>query len=160
LDLDSSFGALYEREARRVLRFLRNAVEGQAQAEDICADVFSAAWKSWSRFRGSDADARAWLFRIARNHVIDAHRRTRRVRLISLDDAASATSTHGVDAGDMLDLRRALGRLGVRERSLLALRAAGLSHEEVADIHGMRPDTARVAWHRAARHLRDLMEAE
>ncbi|MFN2464297.1 MAG: RNA polymerase sigma factor [Candidatus Dormibacteria bacterium] len=158
LELDQTFENLYSREAPDVLRFLRTASDPE-HAEDLCADVFSAAWRSWPRFRGTNAQARAWVYRIARNAVVDAHRRQKRLRFVGLQPTFAATSTDG-PGGDTLDLRRALGRLGIRDRSLLALRAAGLSYEEIGNIHKLRPGAARVAWHRSARRLRDLLEAE
>src|SRR5207244_3030959 len=54
--------------------------------EDMVAETFSRAWRAWPRFRGGDAEARAWLLRIARNHAIAGWRRSRRFRLVAVPE--------------------------------------------------------------------------
>ena len=85
--LSDAFDALYSREARTVLRYLRSVVREPAVAEDICGDAFCKAWDSWPRFRGTDAEARAWMIRIARNLVIDRVRRDGRLKFEVLREA-------------------------------------------------------------------------
>lgn len=156
VDLTASFDALYEREARVVLRYLSTAVRHQSAAEDLCGDTFCKAWDAWPRFRGGDAEARAWLLRIARNLVIDRVRRDGRLKFVALEDAAAAG--HDEISADAIDLRNALSALPRAERDLIALRVAGLSHEEIAQVQGRSVDAVRKGWQRALTRVRALME--
>jgi RNA polymerase sigma-70 factor, ECF subfamily len=82
------FSQLYERTHLVVFRFVYGLHGGPAQAvEDLTAETYLRAWKSRRRFIGDEAAALGWLLQIARNLVIDAHRR-RQVRGagLSLDD--------------------------------------------------------------------------
>src|ERR1700736_6015624 len=82
----SAFLGLYDRESSTVLRYLRTASPSGLDLDDLCAETFSRAWGGWARFQGGDAEARAWLLRIARNAVIDAGRRRHGVRVVAIDD--------------------------------------------------------------------------
>jgi len=160
--LSDAFDALYSREARTVLRYLRSVVREPAVAEDICGDAFCKAWNSWPRFRGSDAEARAWVIRIARNLVIDRVRRDGRLKFEVLSEAGPVAAA--VDNTDRtaaaLDLRRAMSRLGRDDRDLLAMRVAGLSHLEIGSVQGKSEAAVKKAWQRALKQLRSELEAD
>lgn len=71
-----AFGSLYERYVARIYRYLISHVGDVAEAEDLTAQVFTAAWEGLGGYeeRGEFA---AWLFRIARNKASDFHRQRR-----------------------------------------------------------------------------------
>ena len=154
---ETLFLDLYDREATTVLRYLRTAVPA-ADVEDLCAETFSRAWGAWSRFKGGNAQARAWLLRIARNRAIDAaRRRGRQARGDRRFEAEPGPGPESLVVGRQ-QLRAALGALRQDERDLLALRAAGLSHAEIANITGRTEAATKMAWHRAAERLRPHLE--
>ncbi len=156
--LHQSFLALYEGEAAGILRYLRAAVHDQADAEDLTAETFFRAWQAWPRFRQRDVPPRAWLYRIARNLVIDRSRRHRPVTGLPEtlpDDRGDATSAVAVDR---VALARALARVPAADRGLLLLRAAGLKHAEIGQVQGRSDKAVKVAWHRAMLRLRAQLE--
>lgn len=60
-----------------VLRFvLRRCAPDQA--EDVVAETFLVAWRRVGDLPVDPGDARAWLFGIARNQLLNAHRGARR----------------------------------------------------------------------------------
>ena len=75
----AAFAELYRRYVRRVYRYLYSHVGEEAEAEDLTAQVFTAAWESRRRYQEQGAFA-AWLFRIARNKIADYFRRERAAR--------------------------------------------------------------------------------
>ncbi|HYM97616.1 MAG TPA: sigma factor [Candidatus Sulfotelmatobacter sp.] len=81
---EQSFRTLYTSEVPIVLRYLRASVANAVEAEALCAEAFLRAWVAWPRFRGQPGEARPWLLRIARNLVIDRHRRRRLLRIFPL----------------------------------------------------------------------------
>jgi RNA polymerase sigma factor (sigma-70 family) len=153
----TAFYDLYQREGLVVLRYLRSTVRQQAAAEDLCADTFCHAWDAWPRFSGTDAEARAWLIRIARNLLIDAVRRDGRVKFSMLDPDQPSPQGIEVDA-EVLDLRRAMASLHRDDRELLAMRMAGLSHAEMAQARGKSEEATKKAWQRALVRVREQLE--
>src|SRR6266581_9159584 len=72
----AAFGALYDRHVEAVYRYVYYRVRDDAEAEDLTSDVFMRALRAISRYEPRQAFL-AWLYRIARNAVIDRSRRTR-----------------------------------------------------------------------------------
>ena len=79
-----AFECLYDRYGRRVAGFVAGMVHDHGRAEDVTQEVFVSALR---RLRATDAPIafKPWIFEIARNACIDAHRRGRRAELVSLD---------------------------------------------------------------------------
>jgi RNA polymerase sigma-70 factor (ECF subfamily) len=123
----ASFGLLYEKHRLPVYRYLRAKAGSDAEALDLAADTFERAFASLSRFRRRDGGVQAWLFRIARNTAIDAHRRRRPT--VDLAGADAHLGRIAIEAdrmqhrrADMLDL---VARLPDHQREALLLRYAG-----------------------------------
>lgn len=153
-----TFADLYAREAKHVLAYLRAHAADWVEAEELAAETFFRAWSAWSGFSPRGMGESAWLFRIARNLVIDAARRRRHRPAVSTRDAGGRDSTSGI-AVAKLSLTAALAELTEDARELIGLRAAGLTFAEIGSLTGRSEDAAKMAWHRAARRLRTAMEA-
>jgi RNA polymerase sigma-70 factor (ECF subfamily) len=73
-----AFAELYKLTHLVVFRYIFSLNGGpQQEVEDLTAETFIRAWKARQRFDGGEKAALSWLLRIARNLVIDAHRRTK-----------------------------------------------------------------------------------
>ncbi len=59
-----------------LLNFMRHRLNNPSEAEDLLHDLFLKAWAQGDNFC-SVVNARAWLFEVARNTLIDRSRRTR-----------------------------------------------------------------------------------
>jgi RNA polymerase sigma-70 factor (ECF subfamily) len=71
-----SFSNLFNHTHLTIFRYVYGLHGGpREEVEDLTSDTFTRAWKSRSKFSGDDHDALCWLFTIARNLVIDAHRK-------------------------------------------------------------------------------------
>ena len=67
----SRFAELYENNFARVYAFIARRVGNRFEAEDLTSDVFHQAFANLARFEWRGAPFAAWLFRIARNRMID-----------------------------------------------------------------------------------------
>ncbi len=67
----SRFAELYEQNFERVYAFIARRVGDRAEAEDLTSEVFHQAFANLARFEWRGAPFAAWLFRIARNAIID-----------------------------------------------------------------------------------------
>jgi RNA polymerase sigma-70 factor (ECF subfamily) len=73
-----AFGALYDRYADRIYRFVYRRLPDRESAEDVTAEVFFKALRAIGAYRPETAPFSAWLYRIAANAVTD-YLRARRV---------------------------------------------------------------------------------
>lgn len=159
----AAFGSLYERYMGQIYRYVYYRVSDRDEAEDLTETVFIKAWEALPRYRSRGATFRAWLYRIARNAVIDRHR-TRKV-VVPLEDAqdwldveSSSPEVAVEQAEESARLGVALSRLPTRLREVILHRFVnGLSHAETAQVMGLRRGHVRVLQHRALNQMRDLL---
>lgn len=161
-----TFDDVYRRYAGTVYRFCLSQVRNPAEAEDVAAEVFVSAFAAYDRTRPSGEDVQAWLFRIARNEIIDrARSRRRRSTVLARFFTTRTEADHATDveAHALLraELRHTLGvmrRLSARDQLLVGLRlAADLPYAEIGSVLGMSEHTATVATRRAVQRLRGLL---
>src|SRR5271157_5039865 len=69
-------GEVIQREGRKLLRFIRRRVKDQTDAEDILQEVFYELTEAYRLMKPIE-EAGAWLYRVARNRIIDRFRKKR-----------------------------------------------------------------------------------
>jgi len=84
----------------RLLRFIERRVPDPAEAEDILQDVFAELVESYRLLKPVE-QAAAWLFRVARNRIIDRYRRVPAKLTVSLD-APLGAATDGDEPARLL----------------------------------------------------------
>lgn len=160
---DAALRAFYERFFAPVHRYVLASVGRIQDAEDITAEVFVKAFRGLHRYRHDNAPLTAWLFRVARNELVDHYRRqARRIGAISLDAQQIADGGRYDPmevTGLRLDLARALNSLSDVQREAVLLRlAAGLSTREAAQAMRIPEGTLRSHLHYGVKALRQAME--
>src|SRR5919204_4999094 len=158
----AAFGLLYDRHVDAIYRYVYYRVRDDAEAEDLTSDVFMRALKAIPRYEPRQAFL-AWLYRIARNAVID---RARRARVqVSFEDALAHPGVDQIvepDAGllalsDKETVRAAIARLTPLQQEVIVLRfVEGYSTSEIANLVGKREGTVRGIQFRALEMLRTL----
>src|SRR5256885_5086965 len=81
-----AFGVLYDRYVDSVYRYVFYRVRNEAEAEDVTSEVFMRALRAIPKYEPRQAFL-AWLYRIARNAVIDRSRRRAARQQVSFEDA-------------------------------------------------------------------------
>lgn len=161
-----AFGELYERYAPRVFRYLYAHLDNRLDAEDLTEEIFLRVWKTLGSYQEQGVPFLAFLFRVARNALIDHYRRSAKgEQEESIDDihlrdrapepveAVTATLEHQ-------RLRQVMDQLREDYRTVLALRfLSELSPEETARVMGRSAGAVRVLQHRALAALRSMMES-
>ena len=83
-----AFGELYEQFAPEIFRYLLRHLNGRREsAEDLTEEVFLKVLERLGSYQFRGLPFSAWLYRIARNHMID-HLRSRPKQIVSSLDAA------------------------------------------------------------------------
>jgi RNA polymerase sigma-70 factor (ECF subfamily) len=162
-----AFGILYERYADRVFRYLFAHVDNRLDAEDITEDVFLRVWRSLPNYREQGVPFLAFLFRIARNALIDHYRRSGQAKgQVSIEDLALRDHNPGPGESALSSLEREELRVSLEQlredyRTVLVLRfLSELSPEETAQIMGRSPGAVRVLQHRALASLRTMLDGD
>jgi RNA polymerase sigma factor (sigma-70 family) len=85
-DRDSDLAAIVARERSRLGNFIRRRVRNPMEAEDLLQDVLEELVEAY-RLPEPLERAGAWLFRVARNRIIDGYRRNKRRQSTEFDEA-------------------------------------------------------------------------
>ena len=154
-----AFGLLFDHYHLPVYRYIASRVQRPSDAEDLTQLVFVKALEALPRYQARGIPFGGWLFRLARNCVID-HVRTRHDHL----DLDTASGRAGQDAGpdevtvarqELDEVAVALAALTDDQRDAIALRFfAGLSAREAAAVMGKQEGTIRGLQFRAIAALR------
>ncbi len=159
-----AFGAIYDRHAPTLLRFLGRRV-GADVAEGLLGEVFRIAFERRKTFDAARESALPWLYGISAN-LLHKHRRGEARRLRA--SARMAVERADADAGPsaaVLDARvlfprvvDAIESLPAGEREALLLFAwEELSYQHIADALELPIGTVRSRLNRARGRLRELL---
>jgi RNA polymerase sigma-70 factor, ECF subfamily len=144
--------------APAVLSYLR-ALDAP-DPEDVLGELFVQVVRDMGRFRGNDNALRRWIFSIAHNRVMDAHRMSRRAKATS--DRLHSVRHLVSDPSDPFDpeLAAALATLNLDQREVVILRfVADLSLESVAKITGRTTGAVKSLQHRALQNLQHTLSS-
>ena len=123
-----------------IWRFLTRYLGDAALAEDVTQETFLRVHRHLARF-SFQSKFSTWLFSIARNAAVDAHRRrTRRERLPLLAPAPAPIGQPGPGA----EIDAAIHELSPKLReALLLVEVLGLTYRETAEVLGIPEGTAK-----------------
>ena len=176
-------GQLYDAYVVPLFRFCVARVGNETDAEDLTEEIFLKVMRSidgfeWrplgrtdSRPASSGEDEkerspfRAWLFRIARNHVISHYRRQNTRRSDGevpewFPDAARGPAELADQAVIIEEVFRAVQALPAAQREVIHLRfGAGLSIAETAAALDKQQTNVKVLQHKGIKRLKELLEA-
>jgi RNA polymerase sigma-70 factor (ECF subfamily) len=155
----NAFGRIYELFYKRIYRYLNINLGSPETAQDLCQETFLSAWrniKSFSEDKGGSLQA--YLFRIARNKIIDLSRKKKEISLEVTGDFESKEDILGsLDKEEDIEMvRKALSSLEEVERQIIVLRYfEELSTAEVAQAVGFNEGALRVRLHRILKKLKE-----
>lgn len=157
---DWAWRELYRNIAPALARFLR--ARGTPDAEDVVGQTFMSVVRTIGTFSGDERAFRAWVFAIARNATVDAHRARARRPLVQADDREleAAGPTGDVEDDAMAELSRSrvvqlLEVLSPEQRDVLLMRILGdLTIGEVATVLGRSTGSVKMLQSRGLEALR------
>jgi RNA polymerase sigma-70 factor (ECF subfamily) len=151
----------YDTYADSIYRFLAFQTNNKPTAEDLTQDTFIKLWDYLQKNEKKVENMKAFVFRIARNTLIDFRRKKKATSLDNITDT-------GVDfksEEDILDetilqddfkyIISKLEILSEKEKQLILLRyVENMSVQEIATIYKKRPNTLSVTIHRALEKIK------
>ena len=161
----AALAALYERFFDQIYRYVSFKSGSRAEAEDITGDVFVKMLESIHSFRWQGHPFSSWLFRIARNLIVDYFRRAARKKTVPLEVAAATVGTTPDDMSrvvetnlTMADVRVAMQGLTSLQQEVISLRfAGGLSVSETAGALGKNDNAVKALQHVGLKKLRTML---
>lgn len=174
-------GQLYDAYVEPLFRFCVARVGNETDAEDLTEEIFLKVirsiagfeWRPLGRADGHPAEHdeeerspfRAWLFRIARNHVI-SHYRRQSIRKSEgevpewLPDDALGPAELAERAVTIEEVFAVVAALPTAQREVIQLRfGAGLSIAETAAALDKQQTNVKVLQHKGIKRLKELLEA-
>lgn len=172
---DQRISAAVQKERARLRNFIRKSVADEADAEDILQDVFYEFVQAYRLMKPIER-AGAWLFRVARNRIIDLYRRRTtdplRKQAAVADDESRLKLEELVPSSDsgpeaalarsllLAELDEALEDLPEEQREVfIAHEFEGRSFRELSAASGVSVNTLLSRKHYAVLHLRRRLQA-
>ena len=159
-DPDAVIRQLYSHYAKALHGYVEQFCPDRASADDIVQETFIRAWRHLPQLSADDRPIRPWLFRVARNLLIDANRAAR-ARPTTMPGAAGEV---GTDSGleEILDrelVSAALQHLSPAHQSVLVETFyRGGTMATVARELGIPHGTARSRLHYALDAMRKQLD--
>jgi RNA polymerase sigma factor (sigma-70 family) len=170
---DQLLSEAMERDQPRLRSFIRKYVADTSETEDILQDVFYELLEAYRLMKPIE-HVTAWLFRVARNRMVDLFRRGRSTSLndpVSVDEGADTLEDllPSAEAGPeavyarslLLDaLDEALEELPKAQREVfIAHELMGQSFKEISEETGVSVNTLLSRKHYAVTHLRQSLQS-
>ncbi|HET9306301.1 MAG TPA: RNA polymerase sigma factor [Candidatus Sulfotelmatobacter sp.] len=175
-DQDQRISEAISRDEPRLRNFIRRRVADQSEAEDILQEVFYELVEAYRMMKPVE-QVTAWLFRVARNRIIDLFRRKSREG-VRTDSAGLSEDGEvllweellpSLDAGPeaayarsllLEQLDDALDELPEEQREVfIAHELMGYSFKEISERSGVSVNTLLSRKHYAVLHLRERLRA-
>ena len=150
------FAELYDAYIEKIYRFIYFRTNHRQTAEDLTSATFIKAFEHIKKF--STGSFSSWLYRIARNTVIDHYRTAKKVS--PYDDLHDAVSTDApdVDADRTLLLKQAqqiLGALAQDHRDIVMMRLwDDLPYARIAELTGKSEGNCKMIVSRSLHKIR------
>ena len=160
-----AWAQIYQRYHQKIYAYLYHRLEDAYAAEDIAADVFLRACEKIGSYRYRGTPLLAWLYRIARNKMVDHLRYQAKMNKQPLTEEALAQSSTKQDAAEGTlvreELKRVLKNLTEDQRQVILLKYFGdLSNADVAGIIEKSEGAVKALQHRALASLKRILKAE
>lgn len=163
----NAYAVLVERYKSYVFTLTLRFIKSREDAEEVSQDIFVKAYRALGDFKGT-AKFSTWLYTIVNTTCITFLRK-KRLDIRSLDDEKTFEVADSQDSGFGANqvehksrqnmVNRAIAMLNRDDAEIITLFYKNeQSLEEIGQILGLEPNTAKVRLHRARTRLKEKME--
>lgn len=158
-----AFGEIYKLYFKKIYRYCSFNLYDNSAAQDICQETFVKAWKSIKNFNTGEPNwsIQAFLFKIARNLIIDKARSKKEFSLNEFEDLESNENLY--DSLEKTEKRKlieeAISKLNDEEKQIIILRYfEEMDSKQVSKILGVKDGALRVRQYRTVQKLKTILE--
>lgn len=151
--------ALYDEHAAALWRYALRLTSDASRAEDVVQETLLRAWQHPEIIGDTERSARAWLFTVARNMIIDERRSPKFRNVVASLDASGAPEQAAPDevdlALDRLLIADAMAQMSTEHRAVIERSYyRGWSTAQIAADLDIAEGTVKSRLHYAVRALR------
>lgn len=159
---DGALRALYEAYYPKIYNYAFLQMGDVQAAEDLASDVMLKMIESIKSYRFKGLPFGAWVFRIARNRLIDLHRRRKRRGEVDLSETLASTLASPQSLAERAlergQLQVALKHLTNEQRQVIVLKfIEGFDNRSIGRIMGRSEGAIKSLQHRALHGLRRVL---
>ena len=159
---EARLASLYEEYYDRIACYAYACIRDKKEAEDIAGEVFLKALESLWTYQERGVRMQAWLFKIARNLVVDRIRKLERQKVVPIDTVEVMDETDLETNTEMnIELEKvavAMQGLTDKQREVLRLRFFGeLTSQEVGSLLHKSDNAVRQMQWAALEKLKQLL---
>lgn len=161
------FDTLYEIYYKKVYDFTLKRVSDTHVAEDLTSSIFEKIVKSIDDFQWQGITVSAWIFRIARNRIIDYYRKNNKYKgNVSLDDVSNFIESKGqstmeimIDGEVQVKLYNAIREFKDDDQYLIYYKYfEGLNNKKIAKMMNMSETNIGTRLHRIRKKLKKYLQ--
>jgi len=159
-NLRKIFSKIYDRYIEKIYRFIFFKVNSQEIAQDLTSETFLKTWETYKNGNQEIENIQAYLYKTARNLVIDFYREKGKVQIVSADNAFIADPAPNLEekarlSSDIEQIRQVLTNLKDDYQNVIIwYYLDDLPISEVAKLLDRSEEATRVLLHRALNSLR------
>ena len=159
-NLRKIFSKIYDRYIDKIYRFIFFKVNSQEIAQDLTSETFLKTWETYKNGNQEIENIQAYLYKTARNLVIDFYREKGKVQIVSADNAFIADPAPNLEekarlSSDIEQIRQVLTNLKDDYQNVIIwYYLDDLPISEVAKLLDRSEEATRVLLHRALNSLR------
>ncbi|MBW6483397.1 MAG: sigma-70 family RNA polymerase sigma factor [Vicingaceae bacterium] len=164
----ADFAPLYDSYFLAIFNYVLKRVQDEHHAAEITSDIFAKALFKISTYNFKGLPFSSWLYRIARNQLIDFYRKDKSNKYLQVSEEELNylvdNSENDIEAvvdkeNKTQQLVLALGKLSDDNIELIELKFfENRSYKEIAEIINTNENNARVKTNRALTKLKDLIK--
>lgn len=156
------FSKIYDSNIERIYRYVFLRVNSEEIAQDLTSDTFIKAWEVFRKDKNKIKNPSAFLYRVAKNLVVDHYRKKGRVVVVSIDDSLNQLPASGANpeelaiaSSDLAPIQKAISGLHEDYQNAIIWRYLDdLSINEIASLLDRSEEATRVLIHRAMKALK------
>ena len=157
-----AFGLLYDYYQPQIYRFVYLKVGHREEAEDLTHQVFLKSWNSINNYTFQNFPFSSWLYRVARNQVIDYYRTKKNnisIEFESIIELSMENPTTDIDNNfEINQIRKAITRLNSDQQNVIVLRfIEDFSIKETAFAMDKTETAVKLLQHRAVKNLKKIL---
>lgn len=158
---EDAWSALVSTTLRPIYRLCASYAPTASEAEELTQEVYFKLWENLHRYRAG-SNFMAWAWRVARNLLIDAHRRSRRERsaawldpeIIDRLPASDDPHEHSVKRQRLRLIAAGMSQIPEELSTLILMRDfTGMSYQEISDCLELPIGTVKSRLNRARLEL-------
>lgn len=166
-NLRKEFSKIYDQNIDRIYRFIFLKVSSQEIAQDLCSETFLRTWEKFKQGKGNPIqNPQAFLYRTARNLVVDHYRKKGKAQVVSADlapiiDPRRDLEEEAIFKSDLNTIKTALTELKDDYQDVIVWHYINdLPISEVSKLLSRSEEATRVLLHRALKSLKERINKQ